>query len=122
MKPRKEIFQECLGRFFSDIEGYADHISKLSQNPNTILIAQDGFIWIEANKKKQKLTNVYPKGMDESLTILWAGDLDGDKKVDLIIDDINHYNIWINYRLFLSSYAEKNEIVKEVANLTGVGC
>ena len=39
-----------------------------------------------------------------------------------IINDINHYNTWINYRLFLSSYAETDEIVKEVANLTGQGC
>jgi hypothetical protein len=94
----------------------------LPDNPKTILLTQNYFLWIEADKKQQKLANVYPKGTEESLTILWAGDLDGDTKVDLIINDIPHYNIWINYRLFLSSYAETDEIIKEVAGLTGQGC
>ncbi len=94
----------------------------LSDSLNTILFTQNGFVWIEADKKQQKLASVYPEGIDESLTIQWAGDLDGDTKVDLIINDIYHYNIWINYRLFLSSYAETDEIVKEVASLTGQGC
>ncbi len=81
----------------------------LPDSPKTILFAQNSLVWIEANKKQQKLTSVYPKGLDESLTILWAGDLDDDKRVDLIINDINHYNTWINYRLFLSSYAERDD-------------
>ncbi len=101
--------------------GYSVDIS-LADSPKTILFTQNSFIWIEADKKRQKLTSVYPEGLEESLTNLWAGDLDGDQRVDLIINDINHYSSWINYRLFLSSYAETVELVKEVANLTGQGC
>lgn len=53
--------------------------------------------------------------------IYWAGDLDGDGKLDLYLDLANHYNVG-QYRLFLSSPAEKGKLVKEVANFRFVGC
>ena len=58
------------------------------------LFTQDYFLWLEADKKQQKLTSVYPKGMDESLTIVWAGDLDSDIRVDLIINDNSEFNFF----------------------------
>ena len=51
----------------------------------------------------------------------WAGDLDGDGKLDLYLDLANHYNVG-QKRLFLSSKAGKGELVKEAASFRTVGC
>lgn len=53
--------------------------------------------------------------------LLWAGDLDGDGKLDLFLDLTNHYNV-SHKRLFLSSKAEKGKLIKEIANFRNVGC
>lgn len=58
---------------------------------------------------------------DDMIDIIWIGDLDGDNKPDLIIDTSRHYNVMAP-TLFLSSRAEKGEIVKCVALHETVGC
>lgn len=51
----------------------------------------------------------------ETMTeILFIGDLDGDNKPDFIINSPDHYEA-VRLMLFLSSYAEKDEIVKQVS-------
>lgn len=87
-----------------------------------IITAHDGSSWLEFEEVQQKLTEVYAPGSDEHLELIWAGDLDGDGKIDLLMNDILHYNTWINYRLFLSTAAAKGELVGEVAQLIAVGC
>ncbi len=54
--------------------------------------------------------------------LVWAGDLDGDGKLDLLLDVSNHYNAVINLRLFLSSHAKDGQLVEEVAAFHAVGC
>lgn len=54
--------------------------------------------------------------------LVWAGDLDGDNKMDFLIDASYHYNHIMNLQLFLSSYAEEGEWVKRVATFTSTGC
>jgi hypothetical protein len=49
-------------------------------------------------------------------TIIWAGDLDDDKKLDLLIRYINYQNE-IALSLFLSSYAKNTQLVKEVKKI-----
>jgi hypothetical protein len=44
-------------------------------------------------------------------TLIWAGDLDNDGKLDLIIRYMN-YQYDIAYSLFLSSFADKDKLVK----------
>ncbi|HEX8734462.1 MAG TPA: hypothetical protein VF721_04015 [Pyrinomonadaceae bacterium] len=53
--------------------------------------------------------------------LCWVGDLDKDGKPDFLLNLTNHYNV-TNHRLFLSSPAEKGEIVREVAVFGTVGC
>lgn len=61
--------------------------------------------------------------IDESpFRIVWAGFLDGDDKLDLVIDASFHYNTTMNLELFLSSFAEPNEWLKKVAVFRSVGC
>jgi hypothetical protein len=53
--------------------------------------------------------------------LVWAGDLDGDGRLDLYMDLTDHYNV-TNYVLFLSSRAVTGELVKQVASRRYVGC
>ena len=54
-------------------------------------------------------------------TLRWAGDLDRDGKLDLLIDMTNHYNIMLP-TLFLSSRTAPTELLKEVASHRRGGC
>jgi hypothetical protein len=56
----------------------------------------------------------------ESWSLYWAGDLDGDGKLDLYMF-LSGYN-FEERRLFLSSQAAPGELVKEVATFTRTGC
>ncbi|MDH3251812.1 MAG: hypothetical protein OEM41_03410, partial [Ignavibacteria bacterium] len=53
--------------------------------------------------------------------LLWAGDLDGDHRIDFVLDTSNHYNV-DEVTLFLSSQAPKGSLVKAVAVSRRVGC
>jgi len=46
--------------------------------------------------------------------IIWAGDIDNDNKLDLILNLPEHYASPYDLRLFLSSYASKGQLVKQV--------
>jgi hypothetical protein len=52
---------------------------------------------------------------------LWAGDLDLDGSLDLLLDTSDHENV-TEMRLFLSSAAKHGQLVSEVAKFTRVGC
>jgi hypothetical protein len=58
---------------------------------------------------------------DGGWSLLWAGDLDGDGRLDLYMDLSNHYNA-SERRLFLSSQASGSNLVEEVAEFGTVGC
>ncbi len=58
---------------------------------------------------------------DAGWSIVWAGDLDGDNKLDVYVDVTYHYNISIK-KLFLSSQAGKGQLVREVARFEITGC
>lgn len=61
-------------------------------------------------------------GLDDSIPVLvWAGDIDGDGKLDLLLDLTNHYNV-SQYTLFLSSAAKTGELVRKVTDFRIVGC
>lgn len=51
----------------------------------------------------------------------WAGDVDRDGKLDLLIDMTDHYNVSAP-TLFLSSQAAAGELVGAAAELRSVGC
>jgi hypothetical protein len=61
-------------------------------------------------------------GFDDAMfTFIWAGDLDADGAIDLIMDLSNHYNV-DNITLFLSSKADEGQLLKRVAELKTTGC
>jgi hypothetical protein len=53
--------------------------------------------------------------------LLWAGDLDRDGKLDLLVTVSDHYNV-AEQVLFLSSAAGAGGLVGEVARLRTTGC
>lgn len=55
------------------------------------------------------------------LTVIWAGDLDRDGKLDLYVDAAPHDNL-VSRRLLLSSQAEKGQLIREVARFETTGC
>ena len=55
-------------------------------------------------------------------TLLWAGDLDGDNKLDLVINATPHYTISSAPILFLSSMAKDGSLVQKVAIFIATGC
>lgn len=60
--------------------------------------------------------------LNNVMDILWAGDLDGDGKLDLLIDGADHYNVGARMRLYLSSYAPGGRLVGLAAVFESVGC
>lgn len=53
--------------------------------------------------------------------LIWAGDLDGDGKLDLLLDTTSHYNL-SRPTLFLSTKAKAGKLVEEVVFHESVGC
>lgn len=60
-------------------------------------------------------------GNDGSPFIVWSGDLDGDGKLDLLLNVTDHCDISLP-TLYLSSAAKGGELVHEVAHFRSVGC
>lgn len=65
-------------------------------------------------KGKPELPDIVPE-------VFFAGDLDHDGRLDLLIDISNHYNLW-HPALFLSSAAAEGALVGRVAELMTSGC
>jgi hypothetical protein len=57
---------------------------------------------------------------DARPSLLWAGDIDRDGAIDLLLDLTNHYNI-SNPSLFLSSAAQNNDLVDKAAEFITYG-
>jgi hypothetical protein len=53
--------------------------------------------------------------------VLWAGDLDLDGNLDILLDTSEHWNV-TDTRLFLSSAAEGDQLVSGVARFKTTGC
>lgn len=62
-----------------------------------------------------------PSFDDTMIEVLFAGDIDGDDMLDLIIDTSGHYNA-LSPTIYLSKPADKKELVKPVGGHTRVGC
>ena len=86
-------------------------------------ISVDGTgVYYNSNGISQRLSDVYENLYGEGVSIVWAGDLDGDGLTDIILDDCPHYAIYAGYRLFLSTCAETGELLGEVAEFMAISC
>ena len=70
---------------------------------------------------RQELAQVDGINLDGYPTLIWAGDLDRDGRLDFYMDLTNHYNVRA-LTLFLSSAAKEGELVGLVAELVLMGC
>jgi hypothetical protein len=76
---------------------------------------------LESADRSQTLYE-WPSGfLDQHCELIWAGDLDGDGKLDLFMTLSDHYNV-NEYTLFLSSKRSKGNLVQRVAAFTITGC
>jgi len=78
-------------------------------------------IILESGGIKQTIVHHKQISSDSAPSLLWAGDLDGDGKVDLILDATDHYNVR-DLTLFLSGKAKPGKLVEKVANHVSTGC
>lgn len=76
---------------------------------------------LEGDGLKQTLYQ-WPEGFsDQHCELIWAGDLDGDGKLDLLMNLSDHYNV-SEVTLFLSSRRAPGTLVKRVASFRTTGC
>lgn len=78
-------------------------------------------IVLESGGIKQTVVKHKQIGAESAPSLLWAGDLDRDGKIDLIMDTTDNYNCRI-LTLFLSSKAKPGQLVKQVASHLSTGC
>jgi len=76
----------------------------------------DMYIYMQQGDKKQLLC-VYPKAGDALSWLQWVADIDRDNAPDILISASGHYSYTDN-RLYLSSFADPDNFVKEVARFT----
>lgn len=69
----------------------------------------------------QELGHIKPFVLDGVPKLIWAGDVDRDGELDLLLDVTWHYNL-SHYALYLSSAAKEGELVAKVAELIRTGC
>lgn len=60
-------------------------------------------------------------GSSATATLLWAGDLDGDARIDLVVDLTDHYNVKLP-TLFLSPEPGDPQLLVRLAHHRSVGC
>jgi hypothetical protein len=70
---------------------------------------------------RHSLLVAQPDFNDRMINLIFAGDIDGDNVLDLVIDTSRHYNI-SSPTMYLSRPAKNGEIIKPVGMHTSVGC
>jgi hypothetical protein len=58
---------------------------------------------------------------EDTPEVHWAGDIDGDGRLDVLLDTTDHYNVR-EMPLYLSSAAKHRALVGEAAPFTATGC
>lgn len=69
----------------------------------------------------KQLLAAFPSFDDAMVTLVFAGDIDGDGMLDLIMDTSNHYNVTVP-TLYLSKPAAAGELLKIMGVHIAVGC
>ena len=88
----------------------------------TRLFTTEEGLFLSDNEICQHITETHPGALYSAnfISVVWAGDLDRDGNIDLIIDDVDdNYSRYV-WNLYLSSEAEPGSIVKMVASFYDV--
>lgn len=72
-------------------------------------------------QQHKSLLVAQPNFDDQMINLIFAGDIDGDGILDLIIDTSRHYNA-TSPTIYLSRPAGNREVVKPIGGHTSVGC
>jgi hypothetical protein len=85
------------------------------------LLPPDAKLSLTSGPSTQILYSLNGSSDDLGWYLLWAGDLDGDGKLDLYLSLSYHYNV-TQRRLFLSSQARAGRLAHQVAEFVTTGC
>ena len=80
-----------------------------------------GFKLVLFSQRTRQVLYRQEAGDTEGWKLIWVGDLDGDRALDLLLAADSNANV-STYRLFLSSETRPGGIVREVATFTRTGC
>lgn len=115
-KPTKVGFEE-----YYSIGGkeYAIRVKRGLTKTNEKVVA----MMLSVGDTSQAITYL-PYNSDEDTVgrIVWVGDLDGDKKLDLYLEGDGYEKCGFYSRLLLSTAAKKGELVRQVASFGTAGC
>ena len=89
--------------------------------PNGFTLLENYSLELSKGKLSQELV-AYSSTNGAIPTLLWAGDLDGDGQLDLVINATPHYTVYSAPMLFLSSMAKDDNLVQRVAIFVATGC
>lgn len=117
-KKRSTVCPECLpmdARLILNLAASEQVVFDLGKRPKSELVQEPA-----SSEEKQEFT--YSEETEDTMAwyLLWAGDVDGDGKLDMYLE-ISGENFQ-NHVLLLSSQARTRQLVREVARFTMVGC
>jgi hypothetical protein len=104
------------GQFFLSLEetqSYTLSVSRWDDEGDGKTIIMDYLLGLNHNITSQTIVQLENIETSQSPSIVWAGDLDSDKKLDLLLEIPD--SISSHLALFLSSYAETGELVRKIA-------
>ncbi len=107
-----------------DYKLFASGGKKKSNNNPDMFDVWNYKLYISATVKdtpRKSLLVAQPNFDDRMITILFAGDIDGDGVLDLIIDTSRHYNV-SSIIIYLSKPAENSELLKPMGGHISAGC
>ncbi|MYE88238.1 hypothetical protein F4X33_04500 [Candidatus Poribacteria bacterium] len=102
-------------------ESYVTAYGEGEVGPNGFTLLENYSLELSDGQLSQELL-AYSSTNGAIPTLLWAGDLDGDNKLDLVINATPHYTISSAPILFLSSMAKGGNLVQKVAIFIATGC
>ena len=118
MSPGKSL---NLGLDGDENESYLTAYGEGDVGPNGFTSLENYSLELSKGQVSQELL-AYSSTNDAIPTLLWAGDLDGDNRLDLVINATPHYAVSSAPTLFLSSMAKDGNLVQKVAIFIATGC